>query len=258
MSAGTDAPARGGGVQSVERAFQLLELLADAGGSQGLTQLATASGLPLPTIHRLMTTLTTMGYVRRETSRRYTLGPRLVRIGEVAGRAFGSWAMPSLRRLVELTGESANLAMLDGDAVVYVAQAPSPHTMRMFTEPGRRVMPHCTGVGKAILAQMPSEEVRAILGRTGMPAQTPSTITSPDAMIDQLAEIRARGYAVDEGEQEIGVRCVAMAVPGVPGLVAISVSGPQMRVTDEHIARIVPFLSEVRADLEDMVTAAAG
>ncbi|HEY2791243.1 MAG TPA: IclR family transcriptional regulator [Micromonosporaceae bacterium] len=239
-----------GGVQSVERTFQLLELLVDAGGSQGLTQLAASSGLPMPTIHRLMNTLAGLGYVRRESSRRYSLGPRLVRIGEMAGRAFGVWARPSLRKLVELTGESANLAMLDGDAVVYVAQAPSPHAMRMFTEPGRRVLPHCTGVGKALLAQMPPEEARAILLRTGMPANTPRTITDPDTMLAHLVEIRERGYAVDDGEQEIGVRCVAMPVPSAPGLVAISVSGPHARIAMEDVGRIVPILRQVRVDLE--------
>jgi IclR family acetate operon transcriptional repressor len=253
VAADAEVPGRGGGVQSVERTFQLLELLTDAGGSQGLTQLATASGLPLPTIHRLMTTLSSQGYVRRESSRRYSLGPRLVRIGEVASRAFGTWARPSLRKLVDLTGESANLAMLDGDAVVYVAQAPSPHAMRMFTEPGRRVQPHCTGVGKALLAEMPPEEARAILQRTGMPAKTPHTIVDEDQLIDQLAEIRTRGYAIDDGEQEVGVRCVAMAVPGAPGRVAISVSGPQARISLSDVDRIVPMLREVRTELETAV-----
>lgn len=245
----TEAASRAGSVQSVERAFGLLELLADAGGSLGLTQLASASGLPLPTIHRLMATLTTRGYVRRESSRRYSLGPRLVRLGEAASRAFGVWARPSLRKLVDLTGETANLAMLDGDTVLYVAQAPSPHSMRMFTEPGRRVLPHCTGVGKALLAQLPADDARAILARTGMPAQTPATVTDPDKLIDQLTVIRTQGFATDDGEQEIGVRCVAVPVTGAPGLVAISVSGPQARVTEDDVPRFVPMLQRVADEL---------
>jgi IclR family transcriptional regulator, acetate operon repressor len=248
MSAREPGPLAGG-VQSVGRAFLLLELLTDAGGSLGLTQLSEASGLPLPTIHRLMSTLTASGYVRRETSRRYSLGPRLVRIGEAASRAFGEWAMPSLRRLVELTGETANLAMLDGDAVVYVGQAPSPHAMRMFTEPGRRVLPHCTGVGKALLSQLPDAEARAILGRTGMASQTAKTITDPDVLVAQLAGIRAQGYALDDNEQEVGVRCVAVPVTAAPGRVAISVSGPQARIGEDQIARMVPVLQAVAAEL---------
>ena len=248
-----EGASRNGSVQSVERVFTLLELLTDAGGSLGLTQLASASGLPLPTIHRLMATLTTRGYVRRESSRRYSLGPRLVRLGEAASRAFGVWAGPSLRKLVDLTGETANLAMLDGDTVLYVAQAPSPHSMRMFTEPGRRVLPHCTGVGKALLAQMAAEDARAILARTGMPAQTPATITDPDKLIDQLTIIRTQGFAIDDGEQEIGVRCVAVPVTAAPGLVAISVSGPQARVTEDDVRRFVPMLQQVADELGQAV-----
>jgi len=248
-------PSRAGGVQSVERAFALLEHLAEAGGALGLTPLASASGLPLPTIHRLMATLTTQGYVRRESSGRYSLGPRLVRLGETAGRAFGVWAGPGLRRLVELTGETANLAMLDGDTVLYVAQAPSPHAMRMFTEPGRRVLPHCTGVGKALMAQIAPADVRAILSRTGMPPRTAATITDPDTMLAELAVIRGQGFALDDGEQEVGVRCVAVPVIGVPGLVAVSVSGPQARVTEQDVPRIVPMLQQVAAELAAAVAA---
>jgi IclR family acetate operon transcriptional repressor len=245
----TEPRSASGSVQSIERAFGLLELLADAGGAQGLTQLATASGLPLPTIHRLMNTLSANGYVRREKSRRYSLGPRLVRLGEAASRSFGVWAHSSLRKLVELTGETANMAILDGDSVVYVAQAPSPHAMRMFTEPGRRVLAHCTGVGKALLAELPPEEARAILTRAGMPAQTDRTITDPDLMMIELARIREQGYSLDDNEQEIGVRCVATIVPDAPAHVAISVSGPQARIDESVIDKMVPILRTVAAEL---------
>jgi IclR family acetate operon transcriptional repressor len=242
-------------VQSVERAFALLECLAEAGGSLGLTQLAEASGLPMPTIHRLISTLAAQGYVRRESSRRYSLGPRLVRIGEMAGRAFGDWAKPSLVRLAKLAGETANLAMLDGDAVVYMANAPGPHSMRMFTEPGRRVLPHCTGVGKCLLAQLPADDARGILVRTGLPAQTNRTITDLDALMAQLAEIRDQGFALDDNEQEIGVRCVAVPMSGGPAQVAISVSGPHARMREEDIRRIVPILQSAAAELGAAVAA---
>lgn len=157
-----------GGVQSLERAFDLLERMADAGGEVGLSELSASSGLPLPTIHRLMRTLVVCGYVRQQSNRRYALGPRLIRLGESASRLLGTWARPYLARLVEETGETANMALLDGDEIVYVAQVPSKHSMRMFTEVGRRVLPHSTGVGKALLAGFPADEVRALLARTGI------------------------------------------------------------------------------------------
>jgi IclR family acetate operon transcriptional repressor len=230
-------------VQSVDRAFALLERMADGGGAASISDLAADTGLPLPTIHRLVRSLVSGGYVRQLPSRRYALAPGLIRLGASAGRLLGDWALPLLQGLVDQVGESANMAVLDGDAVVYVAQVPSPHSMRMFTEVGRRVLPHCTGVGKALLSALPDEQVRAIVARTGMPAQTERTITSPDALVAELAVVRRRGFAVDDGEQEPGVRCVAAAVPSqLAGTAALSISGPSSRVTRDRVAQIAPLV----------------
>ena len=243
MTEETGSKSRSGSVQSIERAFGLLEMMADAGGMMGLSQLATASGLPLPTIHRLVRTLVDLGYLRQEPSRRYALGPRLFLLAESSTMMLNAVALPHLSHLVDEIGETANLAMLDGDQVAYVAQAPGRHSMRMFTEVGRRVLPHCTGVGKALLSALPDEQVRAILARTGMPAQTERTITSPVRLIAELGLIRRRGYAIDDGEQEPGVRCVAAAVPSqLAGTAALSVSGPSSRVTKDRVERIAPLV----------------
>jgi IclR family transcriptional regulator, acetate operon repressor len=248
------AKAGAGGVQSIERAFELLEMLADAGGALGLSELATASGLPLPTVHRLMRTLVNRGYVRQEASRRYTLGSRLIRLGEISSQMLGTSLRPYLAKLVRLTGETANLAMLDGDEVVYLAQVPSPHQMRMFTEPGRRVRTHATAVGKALLAQLPPAEARALLAHD-MPAFTPTTITDPDLLLAHLEVIRQQGYAVDEGEQEVGVRCFAVAVPDAPAALAVSASGPTARMTDDAAERIVPALTGIAAEISKTIAA---
>ncbi|MER6419363.1 IclR family transcriptional regulator [Streptomyces sp. NPDC001137] len=257
-SSASDAPAvdaaaksNGGGVQSLERAFDLLERMADAGGEVGLSELSASSGLPLPTIHRLMRTLVACGYVRQQANRRYALGPRLIRLGESAARLLGTWARPYLARLVEETGETANMALLDGDEIVYVAQVPSKHSMRMFTEVGRRVLPHSTGVGKALLANTPDDEVRALLSRTGMPAATDRTITTPEGFLAALEEVRRDGYAVDDNEQEMGVRCLAVSVPNSPTAAAISISGPAGRVTEAATDKIVPVLQQVAVELSE-------
>ena len=171
------------GVQSVERAFELLEIMASAGGSMALGELATRAELPQPTIHRLVRTLLVKGYVRQLENRRYALGPKLIRLGESAAQLIGAWSRPHLTELVERTGESANMAVLDNDMAVYVAQVPSPHAMRMFTEVGRRVHLHCTGVGKALLMQLPNDSVTALLRRAGMPASNENSYTTPDALI---------------------------------------------------------------------------
>lgn len=240
---------RAGSVQSIERAFGLLETMADHGGTLGLSQLAGESGLPLPTIHRLVRTLVDLGYLRQDESRRYVLGPKLIRLGETSSHMLSTWARPYLARLVDELGESANLAMLDGDQVVYVAQAQSRHSMRMFTEVGRRVLPHCTAVGKAMMAAMPPEQVREILQRTGMPRHTENTITDPDEFARQLAWTAEHGYAMDEGEQEVGVRCVAVPVPDLPTRLAVSVSGPATRMTEDLVQRAVPLLTKAGKEL---------
>ncbi len=223
--------------------MQLLEHLADAGGSMRLADIEAVAALPLPTIHRLLRSLARNGYVQQEPSKRYALGPRLIRLGETAGRAWGAWAKPLLVELVAQVGETANLAVLEGDKVVYVAQVPSPHLMRMFTEVGRRLPVHSTGVGKALLSQLSDEQISGLLARTGMPVQTPHTLTDPRALMDQLALVRTRGWAVDDAEQELGVRCVA--APIVTGSVraAVSVSGPSGRLTAELVDQIGPVLA---------------
>ncbi len=240
-------------VQSVVRAFELLEMVADSGGVANLSQIARLSGLPLATIHRLLRTLVDLGYVRQQPTREYTLGARLIPLGESSARLLGSWGRPHLARLVDELGETANLAMLDGDQIVYVAQVPSRHSMRMFTTVGQRVQAHCTAVGKALLSGLPTEHVEAILRRTGMPAHTDRTIVDPAVLAERLVWSRRHGYATDEGEKENGVRCVAVPVLGAPARIAMSVSGPAPRMTDAVVRRAVPILlATARALAEDL------
>src|SRR5450756_2143289 len=171
------APQRARGVQSLERAFGILETMANAGGTLGLSQLATRVHLPLATTHRFVRTLVDLGYLRQEPSRQYALGSKLIWLGEASAHMLGTWARPYLADLVESLGESANLAMLDGDQIVYLGQVQSRQSMRTFTEVGRRVSPHCTAVGKVLLALMDPADVQALLSRTGMPGLSPSTLS---------------------------------------------------------------------------------
>jgi IclR family acetate operon transcriptional repressor len=156
--------------------------------------------------------------------------------------------------VVNALGESVNLAVLDGDEIVYVAHAePSKNFMRMFTEVGHRAKVHTTAVGKVMLSTRSDQYVRDVLRRTGMERLTEHTITTPEAFLADLERVRARGYAIDHGEQEIGVCCVAVPVPMAPRPMALSMSGPLPRMTDEMIARAVPLLREaasrISADL---------
>lgn len=242
MSAVNQIAAREG-VQSVQRALDLLETVARSGGQLAIGELATASDLPLPTIHRLLRTLVDRGYMRQLPDRRYALGFRLVPLGLASSALVGPHVQPVLEDLVDRLGESANLAILAGDQAEYVAQVPSRHAMRMFTEVGRRVELHCTGVGKALLAQLDDAQVAAVVVARGLPARTEHTLTTAQDLRSALADVRERGYAIDEQEQEIGVRCVAVALPpGPAGSLALSVSGPVTRMTDRLLGCAVPLL----------------
>jgi IclR family acetate operon transcriptional repressor len=206
-----------------------------------LSQLAESSSLPLPTIHRIMRTLVNRGYVRQPPSRRYALGPRLIRLGETAARTLGAWARPYLASLTDAVGETSNMAVLDGDQMVHVAQVPSQHSMRMFTEVGRRVAAPATAVGRAVLAGLPQPALDQLLTRAG--------ITDLGASHREPATIRSPGHADDDGGQEVGVRCIAVAVPGAPAGAAISISGPVTRMSTISVADVVPLMHRVAAGL---------
>jgi len=217
-------------VQSVERALSLLDMLVDRGGSATITELTSASGLPMPTVHRLLQSMQHAGYVHKRPDRSYSLGAKNLLMAEVASHTLRSAVMPYLHELVDLTKETANAALLDGQSVVYIAQVPSAYSMRTFTEVGRRVDVHSTGVGKALMATLPAERVASILTVAGMPRRTPDTITDIDDFMDEVKRIQRRGWATDNGEQEIGSQCIAVAVPSSSFRAALSVSGPQVRM----------------------------
>lgn len=231
------------GVQSVQRALDLMETVARRGGQLAIGEIAAASQLPLPTIHRLLRTLVDRGYMRQLPDRRYALGFRLVPLGLASSALVGAHVRPVLEDLVDRLGESANVAILSEDQAEYVAQVPSRHTMRIFTEVGRRVDLHCTGVGKALLSQLADAQVAEVVARRGLPARTEHTLTTERDLLAALSRVRAGGFAVDEQEQEMGVRCVAVPVPtGPAGSMALSISGPVTRMTEDLVRRAVPLL----------------
>jgi IclR family acetate operon transcriptional repressor len=233
----------------VVRAFEILETIADHGGELGISQLGTATGLPYATIHRLVSTLTARDYLRQDAgSRKYQLGPRLLRLSASARTTVEALLRPYLRELAELAGETANLAVMEEGFLVYVAQAPSRYMLRTFTEVGNRVHAHSTAAGKAILAYQDRSVVEHIIDEFGLPEHTPHTITEPKALLAELDTIRSQGYAVDDEEQEMGVRCLAMPLllDGV-AIAAVSISAPAARLEPERAAALVEPMQHVAA-----------
>jgi IclR family acetate operon transcriptional repressor len=179
----------------------------------------------------------------------YTAVELAARIRERGGLLSG--AEPYLSQLVELTGESANLAVLDGQAAVYVAHVAAPRTVRMFTRVGNRAPLHASGTGKVLLANLAEERREALIGELALMRHTPMTITDRDPLRRELEAVRRLGYALDNGEFEEGVSCVAVPVRDATDQVvaAVSVSGPASRLTRDRAELFVPQIQGVVAEL---------
>jgi DNA-binding IclR family transcriptional regulator len=222
-------------VQSLERAFDLLEALS-AGGELGVTELANRTGLVPSTAHRLLHTLTKRGYVTQspETGR-YLLGYKVVEVAsglEHRRERLRAVARPHLEGIQRATGETVNLVVLEADRVVYIDQVEGSRNVRMFTTVGTSVLAHTTGSGKAIMAFGPVEAPAALYGDRELERLTRRTLTTLAALEDDFKRIRRRGYALDNEEHEEGVGCVAAPVFDHTGrpCAAISVSGPTARI----------------------------
>ena len=241
------------GVKSVERTLDVLEFLGSSEQEFGVSEIGAATGLSVATVHRLLGTLVSRGYVRRNgQSRRYSLGLRALTMAITARERIGPLALPFLNELVEKSQETANLAVLEDGSTLYIEQAfPTSRTLRMFTDPGNRVPLHATGTGKVLLAYQPPRLIEFILGRGELSRQTVSTITEHAQLRAELQRIRRDGYAADYEEQEEGVRCLAAPVFGPDGNIfaAMSVSGPASRLDQARMDAIVPHLKKISAAL---------
>jgi IclR family transcriptional regulator, acetate operon repressor len=249
-----------GGVQSVERTLDLLEYLARSSSWVRISELSNATGQPVGTIHRLLKTLVGRKYAVRDShTRRYALGPAFRLLAD-AGLQTIDWSeigTPLLRELVEISGETANLAVMEGNRAVYVAQAQPVRMVRMFTELGNRVPLHCTGCGKVLLAYQPDSVIASIIAETGLPGYTDKTITDAGQFQQELEMIRQQGYAVDNGEQEEGVRCLSVPVYGPKGKVvaAMSISGPGSRLDSRRTPTLLPHLKRISASVSSALAA---
>jgi len=250
-----------GQVQSLSRALSILNAI--AGDEQGLTlsEIVKKVGLPPSTAHRHLTTMQQERFVRFEAyTGTWLIGVQAFLTGNafIDSRDVASMARPQMRRLMETGGETVNLAIADEERghVIYLAQVECRHMMRAISRPGEQVPMYCSGVGKALLAMLPKPSVKAILQKTGLKRVTEMTITSPDLLHAELEKIRARGYAVDDQEHAVGLRCIASTICNEHGepLAAISILGPVARITDGRIAEFGSLVKEAAA----AITAAIG
>lgn len=245
--------AESGGVQSVERIFTLIEHLAAHPAGVGLHRLAQETGLAKSTVHRLLGSLVALGYVTQAgEAGHYRLTFKMFELssGLISRMDIMQVAKAHLERLAQRTGEAVHLVVRDGCDIVYIHKTESG-PMRMSSRVGMRSPLYCTGVGKAIMATLPDDEVAAIWAQSTPQKLTDRTVTDPETLRTQLAEVRANGYAVDDEENELGVRCVAVAVPGADGRAdyAFSISGLAPYMTPERIRRIATLALDTRTDI---------
>jgi DNA-binding IclR family transcriptional regulator len=234
--------------KSALRALELLDVLADCRDGMGFADLARALEVPKSSLHELLSVLLDRSYVEYDApTRSYTLGIRTWETGQAYLRHHDLTrvARPLMEQIVQDLNETVQLAVLDGIENVYLAKVDCSHPLRLQSEAGRRLYAHGTGLGKVLLAALPEPECRARLARQTLPSFTPRTITDVPHLLDELARVRERGFALDNEEYTPGLRCVAVPVRGHHDLVvaALSVSIPVIRAQPLQMARALTSLA---------------
>lgn len=224
---------------AVDRALNILELVIQR--SDGLTnsEISRKLSIPKSSASYILRTLEQRGYVRRDpTTHRYRIGLKAASLahGMMEFVDLRQAASPVLQQLVERTRLTAHLAILDQGRAVYIDRAENPGFLRINTWVGRDLDVHTTAVGKVLMAPKPEAEVRKILEQEGMKSSTPLSITNPEAYLSELEKVRSQGYAEDNEENNLGVRCVAAPIYGSVGevLAAIGLTGASSQVTDDN------------------------
>lgn len=219
--------------ESAGKALDILFYLAKTEGEVTLARMSKETGMNKATALRYLSVLESRGVVERRPGG-WSLGLSLFELGsKVPVRALVvEKARPIIERLARESGESANLACLAGDSAIFLDRAEANRSLRMRSAPGDRLPLYCTGVGKAILSQLPEDRIRAILGAAPLPKINESTLTEPEDVIREAQRAKELGYGVDREEYEVGLTCYAMPLrlPGSDFAGAVSISGPSARM----------------------------
>ena len=230
---------------TVGKALEVLDLVAEFGRPVRFAELQMRSDFPKATLYRLVQTLVSQGMLAQDPDvGTYNLGVRLVRLAHVAWNqaSLAPLARPHLDRLARLAQETVHLAQLDHGQVLYVDKRSALEPVEMFSQAGKVGPAYCTGVGKAMLAFLPEDELGEVLSQQSFHRFTSSTLTTQEALRAELAEIRRRGHAYDREEHEPGIQCVAVPVRSVTGRVlgAVSITGPLSRTSLADLETVLP------------------
>ena len=246
-----------GAVQALDRALNLLDVLA-MGEGIALGELAKRVGLAPSSAYRLLQTLAARGYVEfLQRDQLWAVGVEAFRTGQAFQRRYSiaSVGRPILSELVAQSGETANIAIYEGGEIVFVAQVESSEPIRAFFRSGERRAAHASGIGKALLAEMPRRAVDRILADRGLQRFTSSTLTDPAVLHADLSRTHVRGWALDDEERNSGMRCIAAAIFNEFGdpVAGLSVSGPTGRLDDARVAALGPLVAAAAAEITRLV-----
>jgi IclR family KDG regulon transcriptional repressor len=244
MERNTKAPKEKTRLSSVANAMRLLRVFSDESYEIGISDLGKHLQLPKSTVHRLASTLIEADMLEQsEENGKYRLGLAVFELGSLVRRKMdvSIEAKPFLMALREKTGETVHLAILDGVSIMYINSLESKQAIRMTLDIGMRKPAHSTAAGKVLLAFQPPEVQERVLAQ-GLDQRTPNTIVDPVAFRHELAQIRNRGYANNDEENQVGVRSLAAPVWDYTGnvIAAISVAGPAQRLTKKVVAGFAP------------------
>ncbi len=244
--------------QTAEKVLQVMEALAFQRGPVKLGELARQLGMNSSTLYRFLIALQNQGYARQEESGRYALNYKLCYLAEQIKKNASVAGMlhAAVLEAGQLFQESAHLAQEENQRIVYIdntAGASQMLTIRQYI--GKTAPMHCTGVGKLLLLEYSDSELDNLIARQGLPRYTEHTLTTKQDLCRVLEEVRANGYAFDNEECEIGVRCLAVPVRDYTGKIVagLSVSGPTTRITDDFVQQRLPhFLDIARRASHDL------
>ena len=241
-------------IQVAERIFQAVEELSLCEPA-GLVELSNRLELHKSTVHRILSSLQMMGYVRQEEDTgKYRLSLKWMEISNRITEKMDivSIARPYLRKLSEISGETVHLVEVEGNEAIYIDKVESgSNSIRMVSRVGSRIPLYCSGVGKAMLAERSDEEIEEIWNSSDIRAMTPKTILSLDEFLETIREIRKFGYALDNEENEMGVRCIAASILDHEGKArnAFSISAPVGRMTDEKLKMLAEYVLESKRNI---------
>jgi len=237
-------------VRSVARALDLLDVLQRLPAGATLGRLSEAVGLPKSSTFRYLSTLESRGYVEQGNAPgTYRLGMRFLPSHQRRLQVLSERARPVMERLRDRFGETVNLAVLDGNRIIYVEILESARTMRLAARVGDRVPVHSSALGKAICATLADEDIVEILRQEGMPRLTVKTITRIPDFLAAIEDVRATGHALDDREHEEDGRCVAVAIIGSGVPAAISLSAPAVRFKSSDVGPVADALMAAASEI---------